>query len=452
MSDVDASTQGCSQTSDLILEEKRKVVWENFPRVGKRKISRFIAYLEWLGHQAALGDVDAAKELRLYDNLFTKIRDEDPTINLALDSGRQRFEEHLQEHQRKQKIFSKYAAYIAYFMEPEIRAAFEAEYGSKNISRIEPYHGLLKPDLDKLEAYFKRQWRKFVKGRPFLVGKGKPPTTTRFTRSGNITGLPKPKLDIADQSQKLQLEKVSVNQDGRTIKISKVELSTRQIFTKAMQGNKTARREIREIIKELFKRKMLSPLLTRRSKTAGEENAMLIYLYTSHFSSSVKNELMRVFTEAYGPLPEFETAFERALSTLDSFEAFKHRYRAGKAIEGENICEETLTEEASASSPSISEASSEETIVQQNRPQEEPDEESLSGSENRGALSRSTSDVSQAMARKELVIKHRNRFRRKEDVPDATRPIEDVAREMPARSRKEGRSQVVTKGPRRRSG
>ncbi len=74
------------------------------------------------------------------------------------------------------------------------------------------------------------------------VGYGKPPRYTRFKKgqSGNPSGRPKGRIGLKATLQKLLSEKVTVNINGRSRKISKWEAAIRQQIIKAAKGDATA--------------------------------------------------------------------------------------------------------------------------------------------------------------------------------------------------------------------
>jgi len=75
--------------------------------------------------------------------------------------------------------------------------------------------------------------------RNYEVGYGKPPIETRFRegQSGNPTGRPKGKLNLATVLAQALLTKVVVNEGGRRQKISKFAVSVTQLVNKAAGGD-----------------------------------------------------------------------------------------------------------------------------------------------------------------------------------------------------------------------
>jgi hypothetical protein len=84
-------------------------------------------------------------------------------------------------------------------------------------------------------------------GDDYKVGYKSPPIATRFKKgqSGNPSGKPKKaadKLDLGRILQAIDHEEMVVEIDGKSRRMSKIEIHFRQLFNKAMRGNLTAAR------------------------------------------------------------------------------------------------------------------------------------------------------------------------------------------------------------------
>lgn len=75
--------------------------------------------------------------------------------------------------------------------------------------------------------------------KPYTVGYGKPPERTQFKKgqSGNPAGRPAGKLNLQTVLEKALQETVTVNEGGRRLKRSKIEVSVTQIVNKAASGD-----------------------------------------------------------------------------------------------------------------------------------------------------------------------------------------------------------------------
>lgn len=73
----------------------------------------------------------------------------------------------------------------------------------------------------------------------YKVGYGKPPKATQFKKgqSGNPKGRPKGSLNAATVMKKIAAEMVTVPENGREIRMSKLELLLRKIFHRAAKGD-----------------------------------------------------------------------------------------------------------------------------------------------------------------------------------------------------------------------
>jgi hypothetical protein len=91
----------------------------------------------------------------------------------------------------------------------------------------------------------------------FKVGYKRPPIETRFKKgqSGNPSGKPRKtaqKLDLGRVLQAIDNEEMVVEIDGKSIRMSKVEIHFRQLFNKAIKGNLKEARLIAKMAVKYF--------------------------------------------------------------------------------------------------------------------------------------------------------------------------------------------------------
>jgi hypothetical protein len=79
-------------------------------------------------------------------------------------------------------------------------------------------------------------------GEDYAVGYGKPPSHSRFQpgASGNPNGRPKGSLNLATVLQNALREKVTINENGKRRKITKLEAAMKQLSNKAATGDMRA--------------------------------------------------------------------------------------------------------------------------------------------------------------------------------------------------------------------
>jgi hypothetical protein len=192
----------------------------------------------------------------------------------------------------------------------EICENFEAKYGDLgDTSEILPL-GIdkekLQPRIQVLMKGARSARRKAAKGRDYKVGRGKPPTGTQFRgKSGNPSGLPKPKDFIESFNESLLAKVIVTTRDGKAVKRPKIAISTARIFADAIKGNAKARQWVRNLIKGLHERGLLTPPppRPRRSKPSGEE-VIAFRASLTMMVSQMRGELVKVFTAKYGPVPD----------------------------------------------------------------------------------------------------------------------------------------------------
>lgn len=93
--------------------------------------------------------------------------------------------------------------------------------------------------------------------KPYEVGYGKPPVATRFQKgqSGNPSGKPKEVRQPFDPGRVLEAidnEEITVTDNGKRKRMTKVEIQFRQLFVKAIRGDMKAARLIAKMAQEYF--------------------------------------------------------------------------------------------------------------------------------------------------------------------------------------------------------
>ena len=81
-----------------------------------------------------------------------------------------------------------------------------------------------------------------VSERTYTVGRGKPPAHTRFKpgQSGNPRGRPRGSVDLGRALLVAASETVTVTENGRKRRLTKLEVAARQVANKAASGDQRA--------------------------------------------------------------------------------------------------------------------------------------------------------------------------------------------------------------------
>jgi len=87
--------------------------------------------------------------------------------------------------------------------------------------------------------------------RPYTVGFGKPPKRTQFRegQSGNPSGRPKGKKNLATVVERELQEKVIINENGQRRTITKLEAAIKQVVNKAAGGDLVALRQLHALVR-----------------------------------------------------------------------------------------------------------------------------------------------------------------------------------------------------------
>ena len=86
----------------------------------------------------------------------------------------------------------------------------------------------------------------------YPVGYGKPPRHTRFKKgeSGNPKGRPKGTLNISTVVSREARKEVIVNENGRRIVMTKLEVAAMQVINKAASGDLKAFQQVSDVLRE----------------------------------------------------------------------------------------------------------------------------------------------------------------------------------------------------------
>lgn len=99
----------------------------------------------------------------------------------------------------------------------------------------------------------------------YAVGYGKPPVATRFKKgeSGNRSGRPKPQADKASLGKELvaaMSELITVTENGRQKKITKLQAALKQISNKAALGDTKSLRLLVQLNQQLVAGEIVRPI------------------------------------------------------------------------------------------------------------------------------------------------------------------------------------------------
>lgn len=83
------------------------------------------------------------------------------------------------------------------------------------------------------------------------VGYGSPPEHTRYKKgqSGNPAGRPKGSQNLATVLERILRETVTIRENGRTVKMTKLEHSVQQLTKKATEGNLRALQQLMALVR-----------------------------------------------------------------------------------------------------------------------------------------------------------------------------------------------------------
>jgi len=84
----------------------------------------------------------------------------------------------------------------------------------------------------------------------YKVGRGKPPLQTQFEKgkSGNPSGRKKSKPTVADLVNKVLAEKMTVTENGKSKRLSRLEVMLRKLANDAMKGDQKAVRLLLDLL------------------------------------------------------------------------------------------------------------------------------------------------------------------------------------------------------------
>ena len=135
------------------------------------------------------------------------------------------------------------------------------------------------------------------------TGYGKPPQRTRFSKgqSGNPNGRPKGAKNLASILQKVGRQLVTVNINGRTVRMTKLEAIVHQLSNRAAGGDLRA---IRELL--YWSRALQEPVQNSLASSSLDEK-----------DQPVMESILRRLREVGGPEDMTDTAPENPVESED---------------------------------------------------------------------------------------------------------------------------------------
>ena len=337
-------TKGKAQTAEPVsqrdqsLDEARKALFEliTVQEAGKsRTRTVFEVFVSSLSSAVSQGDTDAMANLDRLEQHHQKRR----------EANRKYLESPIRKLEAKLKplaaIGNALGNKVALQMAPCIARAFEKVYGPLRLSEsLWPYYLDMASALRLLKLALRRSRGKNSKA-DYEVGRGKPPTDTRFTSERNPRRKAKP-ADVWSHLEKSLNTPVVVNTgSGKKITTTRRAVGYKQLFRDAIRGKRRARAETRKIILRLDEKGLLSPpeRPRRRTRKARQPNAQLQMMQKVAevlIAPSIKRDMVNNFTRRFGPVPDFVTDYERRLPALKDVAGWAEfqAARANKAADG----------------------------------------------------------------------------------------------------------------------
>ena len=297
---------------------------------GVQRKPRIAAYLEGLARDAAQGNLPALREQGwLIDFLDKKKILLQPKPK---GEGSSLVKQRMQEHATNIDLYLKFRAVIFGALRGEFKKRYTRKYGPRpGFDEIRPAD----VELERVVPYLRR-----ARGAPrgagqgsFEVGYRKPPVATRWRKnqSGNPSGKRRIQDDTWEAFRGALLRAVPVIKDGRKTTTTSVAVACSRLFEQAFKGNTIARREVRKLLFQLDKRGLLVPPepTTRRKRRSAaavpDRRAEARFaLIVVRVLGSVKRDMFEAYSKAYGPIDDFETAFERKWKARSEEPASEH--------------------------------------------------------------------------------------------------------------------------------
>jgi hypothetical protein len=125
--------------------------------------------------------------------------------------------------------------------------------------------------------------------RPYTVGFGKPPRSTQFRRgqSGNPSGRPKGKKNLATVLERELQEKVVINENGQRRTITKLEAAIKQVVNKAAGGDMAALRQLHALVRSAEENAVEEP---QEQEVVRENDSKVMTNILRRFEKAMKGE------------------------------------------------------------------------------------------------------------------------------------------------------------------
>ena len=284
---------------------------------GVKTMTRMSAYLQHLTTAAASGKLAAIREqqwLMAYLDRKQILGEKEEVSEGTLDM-RQRFED----QRRLAAYMVKYRSY-AYVL---IRSEIEGRYGVDRDQMTSP--DLITPtyiDLDLCNSFFKR-----VRGSVRAleaglaeVGYGRPPVAMQWKagQSGNPSGRRRQPDDAWESFRSGLSRSITVVKEGRETKMAGGEVIVVRLFESAMQGDRSARLQVRQLLVRLDERGLAQPPVTpprgrRRSAASpvSDEALSVAKMQMLVHARLLRRDMVALLETKYKPVPDTETTLER---------------------------------------------------------------------------------------------------------------------------------------------
>jgi len=315
----------------------------------KKKLTYVQAFFQCIAADAAGGDTQAVRLqvdiTRYMERNETKVAE---TVSPYRDDPSW---QKLQANIERQRVLARFGQELftwIYFLSVwEIREKFVAAYGElSDWERLIPYYINADTHKQLFEKLKRREKRKTARGAPFDVGFGKPPIRTRFRpgQSGNPAGLTRANAISEDFRDILLGKVVATGRDGSQTKFTKIELSVTRAMVDALNGNKSARNFMRDIIKVLCEKNLMTLPEPKRRRSAQQEIDPIVKQHADMLLNKVLGltvpkvcrELVELFSKKYGPVGEFRTSIENfAAKWLGEANAFFSQKEKSEAVDNE---------------------------------------------------------------------------------------------------------------------
>ncbi len=312
---------GTSQTElNAILTVVQEAVFETVSVTQngrRRKTDRFDVHVNRIANAAAEGDKGAAHENVRLLRFMQKVRTTQPAqpsptqekdiLQLAIEKQKQ-----LVRH-----IERSYAECLLFLIRSAVNEEYGKVYGEREYIMEELFEDMPQTiermkEIKKAEAM---ERRKENKGKPYENGYKRPPVKTRWTTSGNPSGVSKAISQTPLYSlEKALLAEVSIvaGNDKKT-KSTKLAIAIRRLYQEAAKGEAAAYRPLRMLFEFLLDNDRMRPPAPKPKKRKAEayftRSAVLMVPF-------VKQDIIERLTDKYGLVPPFVTLGERLFEKI----------------------------------------------------------------------------------------------------------------------------------------